>query len=795
MKNTTQPQMPGTNPKEIPAARTSGGRLAHWSWDETDRAAAAKVAARLPRTVFDFHAHIYRHEDLGGSIPDLLIGGPAVAGIPEWRSAMARLIGNERVTGGLFFPFPIAGCNTAAANGFLLRELESDPGSRGLILTTPDMTRKDAEKLLAHPQFVGFKPYHVFSSSKPTFQAPLSTYLPNWAWDLAQERQLLIMLHIVRDRALADPENQREIIENTTRHPSARLILAHAARGFHPQNTVEGLPSLRGIENIWFDASGICEPAALAAVINAFGPRRLLWGGDYPITERRGKCVAIGDLFSWINPEAVDLAPGAPAVHTYPAGIENIQAVLDAADQTCLNEEDLKDIFERNARRLLGMDPAVDDKTQSLYRHARNRIPGGVHLLSKRPEMFAPDQWPPYFREARGCEIWDLDDRHYYDMGINSVGACLLGYADPDVSRAVERRVRMGSMCSLNAPEEVELADKLCAIHPWASRVRLARTGGELAAVAVRIARATTDRSAVAICGYHGWADWYLAANMGDNDSLRGHLLPGLDPFGVPRELRSTTFPFTYNDKAALAKIIKEQGSRLAAVVMEPCRSADPDPGFLEFVREETRKAGILLIFDEITIGWRLHHGGAHLRFGIEPDMAMFAKALGNGHPIAAVIGTEEAMEGAHSSFISSAYWTESVGPVAACATLEKLAAVDAVGFLAMQGTKIQGILREAAAKHKLPVTVKGYPCMPSFAFDHAQANAIKTLYIQTMLGKGFLATLLIFVTMAHTDAVLDKFASALDETFSELADAIAKNDVTSRLKGPEAHQGFGRLI
>ena len=789
------PHMDGRVLKGGAANRECGGRLVHWSWDEADEAAAQKVAERLPRSVFDFHAHIYRQSDLGEGVPDLMVGGPAVAGIPEWRSSLARLIGKSRVTGGLFFPFPGFGCNVAAANAFLREQLESDPGSRGLILVTPQMSRREAEQWLEHPQFVGFKPYHVFSSSRPTFQAPLQTFLPEWAWELAQERSLHITLHMVRDRALADPENQREIIGHATRYPNARLVLAHAARGFHSPNTVAGLSSLRGLDNVWFDASGICEPAALVAVIHAFGPRRLLWGSDYPINERRGKCVTIGDSFSWINPAAVDVVPGSPLIHTHPTGVENLQAVWDAADQTSLNPGDLEDIFWKNARRLLAMDVEEDGETQSLYRHARTRIPGGVHLLSKRPEMFAPGQWPPYFREARGCEIWDLDDRHYYDMGINSVGACLLGYADPDVSRAVVRRVRMGSMSSLNAPEEVALADRLCALHPWASQVRLARTGGELAAVAVRIARATTDRSAVAICGYHGWADWYLAANMGDNDSLRGHLLPGLDPFGVPRELRGTTHPFTYNDREGLAKILREQGHRLAAVVMEPCRHADPDPGFLEFVREETHRTGALLIFDEITIGWRLHHGGAHLKFGIEPDMALFAKALGNGHPIAAVIGTAQAMEGAHSSFISSAYWTESVGPVAACATLEKLAAVDAVGFLAVQGEKIQRMLREAAHRHRLPVTVKGFPCMPSFAFEHAQANALKTLYIQSMLGRGFLASLLIFVTMAHTDAVLDKFAGALDETFAELADAVRKNDVESRLKGPEAHQGFGRLL
>lgn len=771
------------------------GILQSWSWDDKDASAAEKVAARLPNTVFDMHAHLYQQADLGAVNPDLSAAGPAVADLAEWRKSLARLVGGRRITGGLFFPYPTSTCNTAKANAFLVKQLDGDPGSRGLILVTPDMTRKEAEKLLEYPQISGFKPYHVFSSCKPTFQAPLSSYLPDWAWELAQERGLLITLHMVRDRALADKDNQREIVENASRHPNARLILAHAARGFHSKNTVEGLPSLRGLENIWFDASGICEPAAIAAIISAFGPRQLLWGSDFPVNELRGKCVTIGDNFAWINPERVDVAPGSPAVHPYPVGIENIQAVLDAADQCCLNKEDLMDIFENNARRILDMKPGECNKTQALYKHACTRIPGGVQLLSKRPEMFAPNQWPAYFREARGCEIWDLDDRHYYDMGINSVGACILGYADPDVSRAVERRIRMGSISSLNPPEEVELADRLCEIHPWASKVRMARTGGELAAVAVRIARATTDRSAVAICGYHGWADWYLAANMGNNDSLRGHLLPGLDPLGVPRELRGTNFPFTYNDKAGLEKIIKEHGSNLAAVVMETCRNNDPEPGFLEFVREETRKAGVLLIFDEITIGWRLHHGGAHLRFGIEPDMALFAKSLGNGHPIAAVIGTDAAMEGANTSFISSSYWTESVGPVAGCATLQKLADIDAVGVVARQGAKLQKILRDAAAKHKIPVTVKGYPCLPSFSFDHPDANAIKTLYIQNMLEKGFLAGLLTFVTVAHTDVVLDKFAAALDESFAELADAIANNEVKKRLKGPEAHQGFRRLI
>ncbi|MDW7659697.1 MAG: aminotransferase class III-fold pyridoxal phosphate-dependent enzyme, partial [Bacillota bacterium] len=194
--------------------------------------------------------------------------------------------------------------------------------------------------------------------------------------------------------------------------------------------------------------------------------------------------------------------------------------------------------------------------------------------------MMAPELWPAYYSKAAGCEVWDLDGNHYYDMSTNGIGSCLLGFSDPDVNAAVKRRIDLGSMCTLNAPEEVELAELLCSIHPWAEQVRFARTGGETAAVAVRIARATTGRSAIAICGYHGWQDWYLAANLGENDALRGHLLPGLEPAGVPSELRETALPFRYNDRQAFQAIIDNTGDRLAAVIMEPCRWNDPEPGF-----------------------------------------------------------------------------------------------------------------------------------------------------------------------------------------------------------------------
>lgn len=438
----------------------------------------------------------------------------------------------------------------------------------------------------------------------------------------------------------------------------------------------------------------------------------------------------------------------------------------------------------------------VESFTQAMYEKAKQFIPGGTQLLSKRPEMMAPHQWPAYFSKAKGCQVWDLDGRHYYDMSTNGIGACLLGFADPDVSQAVKERIDYDSICTLNPPEEVQLAEMLCEIHPWAQNARFARSGGEAVAVAVRIARATTDRSIVAVCGYHGWHDWYLAANLGECDSLRRHLLPGLEPLGVPGELRDTTVAFTYGNTEEFSTIIDKYGDRLAAVVMESCRHSDPPPGFLEFVRDSAHSRDALLIFDEITIGWRLCFGGAHLKLGVNPDIAVFAKALGNGHPMAAVIGTREAMKGAHDSFISSTYWTESVGPVAALATLRKMRERDMPAHIARIGEEIKEVWRRRAEEHRLPVVVgSGYPCFASFHFDHEQSRELRTLLTQMMLERGFLAGATVYPTLAHTDDVVAVYDSAVDEAFAEISLAIADGDVAGRLRGPVAYDGFRRLL
>lgn len=436
-------------------------------------------------------------------------------------------------------------------------------------------------------------------------------------------------------------------------------------------------------------------------------------------------------------------------------------------------------------------------KSQDLYAHAKERIPGGVQLLSKRPEQFAPNQWPNYAVKAKGCEVWDLDGNHYYDMTTNGIGACLLGYADPDVSAAVIRRVENGSMSTLNAPEEVALADKLCALHPWASNVRFARTGGEICAVAVRIARATTGRNLVAICGYHGWSDWYLAANLGDTTQLDGQLLPGLQPDGVPRQLQGTSLTFNSHDWEAFDRIIRDYGDQLACVIMEPFRNEYPQAGWLEHIRDEAHRVGALLIFDEITIGWRLAFGGSHKLTNVTPDLATFAKALGNGHPIAAVIGTQEAMEGAHTSFISSTYWTEAVGPTAALAAIEKMEKTKVWDHVRCVGETVQKDWLEAAGRHNVPIECSGLPCLAHFAFTKYPLE-LKTLYTVLMLKEGFLGNTALYPTLAHTDEILELHRAALDRVFEKIGSILKtgdKNDILEAIGGPVCQSGFKRLV
>ena len=433
-------------------------------------------------------------------------------------------------------------------------------------------------------------------------------------------------------------------------------------------------------------------------------------------------------------------------------------------------------------------------KSIKMQERAKKRIPGMTQLLSKRPDMFAPGVWPGYYSKAKGVEIWDLDGNRYIDMSIAGIGANILGYADGDVDTAVHEAINAGSSSSLNCPEEVELADLLCTIHPWAEKVRFARSGGESMAIAVRIARAFTGKDKVAFCGYHGWHDWYLSANLGTENALGKHLMPGLSPCGVPKGLKGTAFPFRYNRIEELQTIVAQHKNDLAAIVMEPIRSEWPESGFLENVRALASETGAIFIMDEISSGFRMNSAGAHILFGITPDIAVFSKALGNGFPIAAIIGKDEVMDAAQNTFISSTMWTERTGLAAALATLNKHRSVDAGKHLMQIGKQIQDGWRESASKNVLNIHISGIPPLSHFSFQYDNASAMKALFVQLMLEKGFLASTLFYAMYAHQDCHVKEYIEAVDETFSVISKANQVGDIEKRLIGLPASVGFKRL-
>lgn len=749
----------------------------------------------LPERIFDAHAHIYRERDLNLEKTSHALPQVSEISIDYWKTNLSKQLGGVTPEGGLFCPYPSPNCNIDAANDWLIDELKKHPQSRGLLLIGPQSDISTTKTLLDNPQLVGFKPYYFFAKNGGNPAPAVDDFLPEWAWQIAHEKKLLLLIHLVREGALADKDNAQQLHYNCQKYPQATVILAHAGRGFHAANTVNGIKMLSGLQNVYFDNSAICEPQALFAILKEFGPTRLLWGSDFPLSEMMGRCVGAGNGFVWLDSASIEWEKQTTCVPA-PLGIESIIALKEAGEYFGLNKADYQKIFCDNAMTLLGMKKQETDRSLKLYAYAKNRIPTGTQLMSKRPERYAPDVWPAYFSEARGCQTWDIDGKHYYDMSSNGIGACLLGFRDPEVTAAVQRRINLGSMSTLNPPEEVELADMLCEIHPWANQVRFTRGGGESAAVAIRIARATTKRSLVAVCGYHGWHDWYLAANLGDTDALDGHLLPGLDPLGVPRELHGTAVAFRDQSRDDFETVIKKYGDKLAAVIMEPARHHDPEPGFLEFVRDTTRKCGAMLIFDEITIGFRLNIGGVHMKFGVYPDIAILAKALGNGHPIGAILGTKDSMKGAHQSFISSTYWTESVGPVAAIATLNKMRSISNFNsHLAHMGTLVQNYWRKHAKTHNLPVEVEdGYPALSTFKFKHELGPELMTLYTQLMLEKGFLAGGVIYTTMGHNEEIMRLYGQAIDTVFADISNYMAKDKVKQSLKGPVAYGGFARL-
>ena len=756
----------------------------------------------VPSEIFDAHVHLFhsRHFSEGSRPP--FIPSDTPFGQSEFNKTMAQWLPGRSVHG-LFFGYPSPGNDRSGENEFLAGELapnQNDCLSRGLALLSPEDDPDRARRAIAAHRFAGIKPYRLYAPVADTSQARIEEFAPEWMWELCHEIDGVLMLHIVRSLGIADENNRESLVRLCRRYPRCRVVLAHVARSFNYRNALGGLAFLRDIDNVVVDTAAVTETEAMRAALEILGPRRVLYGSDYPISNLRGKCTTMGDGFAWIYADDLPAKAVTQFENFTLVGIESLLCLREACEITGMGEPDLRDILRNNALRLLAPHLAAEKVPAApsgpeLWARAEKQIACGTGLLSKRAVSFDPATWPQYYSRCEGPFIWDSNGRRYLDF-TGGVGAILLGYSDPDVNAAVRRRVNLGSYCTLVSPDEVELAELLLSLHPWAHRVRYARGGGEALALAVRIARAATGRSGIAFCGYHGWSDWYLAANLGASDALDGHLLPGLEPLGVPRELAGTAIPFRYNDFASFEAALQKLDGKLAAVLMEPMRSEAPRDGFLEKIAAACHSAGGVYIIDEVTSGWRFGFPGACPTLRIEPDVVVYAKALSNGFPCAAIVGRGAVMDAANASFISSSYWTDGVGPAAALASIRKMQRVSAQEHVWNLGQTLQSGLRQIASNHpSLRIRVGGMPCAPSLSFDlGTNTQAAKTLYIRKLIQRGILASGQYYVMWPHTVDMVDTLLNALGEVCGELEAIQAAERLQSEAGSAVGQSGFARL-
>jgi glutamate-1-semialdehyde aminotransferase/spore coat polysaccharide biosynthesis protein SpsF (cytidylyltransferase family) len=427
---------------------------------------------------------------------------------------------------------------------------------------------------------------------------------------------------------------------------------------------------------------------------------------------------------------------------------------------------------------------------QKMWRRSQKVIPGGTMLFSKNPDLFLPDFWPAYFKKTKGCNVWDLEGKKFLDLSMMGVGTNILGYSRQEVDNAVREVINNGNMSSLNSKEEIILAEKLIQMHPWSGKVRFARTGGEAAAIAVRIARAATGRDKIAICGYHGWHDWYLSANLNNSENLNYHLMKNLPIQGVEKKLKNSSFVFEYNNLNQLKKIISE--NNIGAVIMEVSRNEMPKNDFLEKVRKLTKNKSIVLIFDECTSGFRETFGGLHLKYKVNPDIATFGKALGNGYAINAIIGDDSLMNYAKSTFISSTFWTERIGSTAALKTLEVMEKIKSWQIISNIGSNVKKKWLQLSEFHNIKLDISGLDAIPRFNFVNKDNLYYKTYISQEFLKKKILAGNSIYTCINHNEKIMNRYFDILDTIFLKIKKFMNNNsNIEKILEGPVCISGI----
>ncbi len=432
--------------------------------------------------------------------------------------------------------------------------------------------------------------------------------------------------------------------------------------------------------------------------------------------------------------------------------------------------------------------------SSELYREAKELFPYGTQLFSRRPELGALGEAPIYFEKMKNAHFWDVDGNEFIDTAMG-IGPVILGYCYDKVDNAVKEQIDKGVLGSINNALEIKVAQTIVDMVPSAEMVKFCKSGGEADAIAVRIARGYTRKEKVLFCGYHGWHDWYLAANLESDSSLDQHLLPGLSPKGVPKSLSGTCLPFEYNNLEQLNELLKNNAGEVACIIMEPTRFKQPDKEYLESVRKLADEHKCVLIFDEVITGFRMSKGGAQEYYGVTPDLSTFAKAIANGYPLAAVVGQRKIMETQADNFISSTYWSDCTSLAAGLATLNEINNEPVIETINKIGHTLISHMKQMAQKHNIAVDVLGHGFDFTLNFNYADdSTKIMTLFIQEMIARGIYTNGVFYPCYTHTSENVEKIMLAVDEVFSLLKHGIGKNKINQLLKAPVRQTGFRRL-
>ncbi|MBI3959850.1 MAG: aminotransferase class III-fold pyridoxal phosphate-dependent enzyme [Chloroflexi bacterium] len=436
-------------------------------------------------------------------------------------------------------------------------------------------------------------------------------------------------------------------------------------------------------------------------------------------------------------------------------------------------------------------------RSQELYQRAGELIPGWTQLISRRADQFARGVSPIYAQRAKGSRFIDVDENEYVDW-VNAVGAIILGHADEVVDNAVKEQIDRGSLYTLNSPLEIELAEELCSTIPSAQMVRYTKGGGEACAVAARIARGTTGRDKILICGYHGWHDWYQAANYGVDPESGEFPFAGIEPIGVPHALAGSVIPFVYGNLEMLEALLQEHAGDVAAIMMEPARSELPPADYLEGVKALAQEYEVVLIFDEVSCGWRQAIGGIQSIVGVTPDMTVIAKAMSNGYPMGAVVGSRGVMAPAARMFISSSYWSDNIGLVASLTTIRELKRRDSETRLRQIGEKLRAALNRAIAASGLAGKCAGISANPYIALDlpaGVDNRKVSTLFIQEMARRGVHTYISFKATLAHTDTDIAHTGAAATAAFKVIKTALDEDKLDGLLVADVKKEPFRRQV